>query len=265
MKTIKKSLLILALLVSGNSLAQTNATAASPVDCNGVTHDLFAEMDAGKIIVIGWTMPCATCASPLLDVHNAVLNFAISDPGVVEYWLTDDFANTDCNSIQGWCSTNGITNATIFSSAELSMFDYGTTGMPKVVVVGCTDHKVYYNRNDSPTGAGVTDAVNQALSDIAASCQLGNDELNKSKFDLSCYPNPANSQIIVSFNMATAENVSLEVLDLNGAILKRMDVEKSKVLEGNVLVDVKDLKGGVYLLKIVSKDEAEVIKFQVIN
>ena len=265
MKTIKNSLLILALLVSGNSIAQTNATAASPVDCNGITHDLFADMDAGKIIVIGWTMPCATCASPLLDVHNAVLNFAISNPGVVEYWLTDDFGNTNCSSISGWAATSGISNAIYFSTSELSMFDYGTTGMPKVVVVGCADHKVYYNRNDSPTGSGVTDAVNQALSDIAASCLLGNDELNQTKFDLACYPNPANSEIAVSFSIPTAEKISLEIMDLNGAVLKQVNVEKSNALVGSVQVDIKDLKGGVYLLKIMSNDEAEVIKFQVIN
>ena len=265
MKLIKTGLALSVVLLSFAGHTQTHATAASPVDCNGTTHDLFAELDAGKIIVIGWTMPCATCAAPLLQVHNSVLNFAVSNPGVVEYWVNDDYANTSCSSVEGWCSTNGITNATFFSTSEIPMSHYGTDGMPKVVVLGCTDHKVYYNVNNSPTGMGVTAAINTALADIAASCVTGNEELEASTFDLACYPNPANTELTVSFNSKAGEQASLEVLDVNGASLKQFALENSNKVTTSVHVDVNELVNGFYFLKMTSRESTEIIKFQIIH
>lgn len=244
---------------------QTHATAASPVDCNGTTHDLFAELDAGKIIVVGWTMPCATCAAPLLQVHNSVLNFVVSNPGVVEYWVNDDYANTSCSSVEGWCNANGITNAIFFSTSELPMSHYGTDGMPKVVVLGCTDHKVYYNVNNSPTGMGVTDAINQALSDLAASCVTGEEELETSTFDLTCYPNPASSELTVSFNAVDGEQTSLEVLDVNGSVLKQMVLEQANETMTSVQLDVNELMNGFYFLKMTRGESTELVKFQIIH
>ena len=262
---LKISIVIVSALMSWNSMAQTNATDASPVDCSGTTHNLFSELDAGKIIVIGWAMPCASCAGPLLNVHNWILNYEISNPGIVEYWLADDFANTNCASFTGWCSTNGLTNATYFSSAELSMVDYGSPGMPKVVVLGCIDHRVYYNVINSPTGAGVAGAIDQALVDMAASCQLGTGELVASKFSLNCFPNPANESITVSFKMSEIENASLELLDLNGDVLKHVPIEKSNAGLEKLMIDVHEYYSGFYFLQLNNAGETETIKIQVIN
>jgi hypothetical protein len=258
-------LLITGCMLSLASFGQTNATDASPVDCNGVTHNLFTDLDAGKIIVIGWTMPCATCAAPLLEVHNAVLNYLPTNPGVVEYWLTDDFANTNCSSIQGWAATNGINNAIFFSSAELDMFDYGTTGMPKVVVVGCSDHKVYYNRNDNPTGAGVTGGVDQALLDIASACALGQKDLENAKFGLECFPNPASSKLNVTFTHESSDNLMIEVYNISVALFKTMALEKSNSKKQEIQVNVEELIPGLYFLKLVDETSSEVVKIQIVR
>jgi Secretion system C-terminal sorting domain len=262
MKTRNLGLLFTGIMLCFTSSAQT-ATDVSITDCHGVTHDLFNDLDAGKIIVIGWTMPCSACAVPLLDVHNAVLNYAISDPGVVEYWMNDDYANTACNTVEGWGTSNGISNAFFFSTATLNMLDYGSTGMPKVIVVGCANHHVYYNVNDFPTGAGVTVAVDQALADIAGSCLLEVDELVDSKFNLTCFPNPANDELNMTYVIESKETISLQLIDLNGSILKEAVVKNSNNDLNSYTMDVSDLSEGMYVLKMIGGENSEVIRIQV--
>jgi len=242
-------------------LGQTNATDFTVDDCSGISHNLFSELDAGKIIVIGWTMPCLSCASPLLSVHNAVLSFAVSNPGVVEYWLADDYNDSPCSTIEDWCTNNGITNVTVFSSNVIDMWDYGNTGMPKVVVVGCSDHKVYYNRNDNPSGSGVTNSINDALADIAGDCQVVSvSELEVSNFGLECFPNPAASILNVSFQNSTKEDVTIELYDFTGALL-RVDVITGST--GEVQYDISNLSIGSYLLKVLGSEKSETKRFNV--
>ena len=257
----KIGLFIIGLISFLGMLGQTNATDFTVDDCSGISHNLFTQLDAGKIIVIGWTMPCLSCASPLLDVHNAVLNFAISNPGVVEYWLVDDYADNTCASIELWCTNNGITNVTVFSSNAIDMLDYGSTGMPKVVVVGCSDHKVYYNRNDNPSGSGVTNSVNVVLADIAGDCQVvGVSELEVSSFGLEFFPNPAASILNVSFQNSTKEDVIIELYDIAGALLK---VDKITGSAGEVQYDISNLSKGSYLLKVAGSEKSEAKRFNV--
>ncbi|NRA13338.1 MAG: T9SS type A sorting domain-containing protein [Crocinitomicaceae bacterium] len=256
--------LTFALLLSATSFGQTNATEAAPIDCEGATHNLFSELEAGKIIVIGWTMPCASCAGPLLEAHNAVLSYAVSNPGVVEYWMTDDYANSACNTIQNWCTSNGITSAEYFASAELDMSDYGTAGMPKVVVLGCSDHKVYYNENNgSPSGAGVTAAIDAALADMAIGCAAGVEELYVTNMAVSCFPNPASSVLNVTVGMVAPQEVVMEVVGLNGKVYSSVSVEDLNLLTDGVQIDVNNLATGFYLLKVTSNDAIVVEKFEV--
>ena len=256
--------LTLALLFSATAFGQTNATDATVTDCAGTSYNLFDELDAGKIIVIGWTMPCATCAGPLLDVHNAVLGFAVSHPGVVEYWMTDDFSNSSCVTIQDWCAASGITNAKFFSSTELDMFDYGSAGMPKVVVLGCTDHKVYYNKNNSPSGQAAEVSINYALDDLANACQpVGIAELEVTNLDVSCFPNPTSSVLNVTVGMVAPQALVIEVIGLNGKVFSTVSMADLNLLVDGIQLDVNNLATGIYMLKVSSNEETVVEKFEV--
>ena len=262
-RTLQQILIIAIVAIPFQAFNQTYATAANPIDCNGATHDLFAELDAGKIIVIGWTMPCATCAGPLLQVHNEVLNYAISDPGIVEYWLTDDFANTSCSSIEGWCAGNGITNAIFFSSSELNMYDYGSAGMPKVVVVGCTDHRVYYNENDTPTGQGARNGIENALDDLANSCLQSTGEITSTFTELKCFPNPASSEVSLTFNTDPNQELLIEVVDLAGVVVYQESVTNENSSSVEMSIYVQAWNDGMYFVKVSNSEECAVVKIQI--
>ena len=130
-------------------------------DCDAKEHHLFDELDAGKVVVIAWVMPCATCITDPLATFNIVQTYTTSHPGRIEFYLVDDYANTSCSGLKGWAKAYGLEDATKFSDAAISMNDYGVDGMPKIVVLGGSEHRIFFNKNSS--SEGVKEAINLAL------------------------------------------------------------------------------------------------------
>ncbi|MBL4594434.1 MAG: hypothetical protein JKX68_11560 [Flavobacteriales bacterium] len=139
------------------------ATDFTAIDCDGISHNLFTELDNNTIVIISWVMPCSSCIADPLEVTNAVQAYATTHPGRVKFYLVDDYANTPCNGFTVWASVYGITDCTIFSDPSIDMNDYGVPGMPKTVVIAGSNHQVYFNKSEST--AGLTDAIDQALID----------------------------------------------------------------------------------------------------
>lgn len=247
--------LVLTILFSFNLSGQTSAPIIVTNDCSGVSHNLYEKLSQGKIIVIGWTMPCAPCAAPLLSVHNAVLNFAISHPSKVEYWLADDYANTTCQSLEGWCQSNGITNATYFSSSAIKMSDFGSDGMPKVVVIGCGNGKVFYNVNNTPNGTGVTNAINTALSELNSGCASAtNIPKLKSEVEtlkLKIFPNPAKNHISVKLPPVDFESdAKVTIMNAIGQVVFQQKLNELKMINGQFELNISDLPKSIYYLKV---------------
>ncbi|MBA3683174.1 MAG: hypothetical protein H0W73_18715, partial [Bacteroidetes bacterium] len=137
---MKKLILSLSLVCFA---ALTNAQTAvnfNTNDCASLNHDLFTELDAGKIVVLTWVMPCSACVNGALAAQAASQSFSVSNPGMVVTYVADDYANSNCATINNWCASNGINPTAKFSSTVVSMSAYGTAGMPKVIVLGGANH-----------------------------------------------------------------------------------------------------------------------------
>jgi len=66
------------------------------------------------------------------------------------------------------------------------------------------------------------------------------------------YPNPTQNILFID----NAENSSVEIFNLNGAMVKRMDV-----LNNNAEINVSDLNSGVYFLKVQMSEGVRIAKF----
>ena len=142
----------------------------------------------------------------------------------------------------------------MFSDAAVNMGDYGQPGMPKVVVLGGTDHKVYFNQNSS--SQGINTAIDLALSESTNSIQ------STINFDINTYPNPVRSTLNINYNLDQKSNLKFEVFNLLGAKVSS-ETKKLNQLSGIHTLNLNDLNNGSYLLKISTKEMQKVIKFSV--
>ena len=253
---MKKQILSLSIILLSTlcTFAQTNATDFTASDCDGVSHNLFSELDNEKVVVIAWVMPCATCITDPLNAYVAVESYAVSHPGRVKFYLVDDYADQTCQQLSTWANNYGMGSCTMFSDAAVNMGDYGQPGMPKVVVLGGTDHKVYFNQNSS--SQGINTAIDLALSESTNSIQ------STINFDINTYPNPVRSTLNINYNLDQKSNLKFEVFNLLGAKVSS-ETKKLNQLSGIHTLNLNDLNNGSYLLKISTKEMQKVIKFSV--
>ena len=71
---------------------------------------------------------------------------------------------------------------------------------------------------------------------------------------ISIFPNPANSSLHVSFNMTTAKDVKLQLVNLTGQVVYE-NVQSGSSFVFNKNIDVTPLSKGVYTLRIISNGE----------
>lgn len=255
----KKLLAFLTILLTGIFVkAQTTATDFTVNDCGGTSRHLFAELDAGKVIVLVMVDPCSSCIGPAKSALAISKTFETTNPGKVVYYLTDDFGNTSCATLTSWASTNAITGVPIISDEIVTQANYGGAAMPKTVVIAGTNHKIYFNQNNGLNATNFTAAINNA---IATS---GVKESVQSDFKMSIYPNPANDQLTVNYQLNNASEISFDIYNLLGTKVKSYASFKQNAgfhLESQF--DTESLNNGIYFFKINAGENSQIIRFSV--
>lgn len=232
-------------------------------DCAGNNHDLFTELNAGKVVVICWVMPCATCISGALAAQAACSNYAGSNPGQVLYYIADDLGSTSCSTLLSWCNTNGITPNAIFSNPAINMLDYGSTGMPKVVVLGGANHTVYYNQiNNSISTSGIHNAIGTALAAIAN----GIDQPVPVIKEASIYPNPTQGDFVLNIDCIDNYDYALvEIFSVTGQ--KAAEFKYPDLMAGKNKINLvtNGLENGVYYVNLVVGADVKKLKLSVVR
>lgn len=249
---MKKLLLFSLLATAGFTVkSQTTATDFTALDCNAVSHNLFTELNAGKVVVMVWVMPCSACEGPAKAAYNAVQTFASSHPGKVLYYLIDDYGDDPCPTLSGWVNSASIGNAAnmaIFENAgnTIKMSDYGSNGMPKVVVAGGAGHTIYFNKNNNLADdePGITAAINDALNPTGI-----REITNEIRFSVA--PNPAGSEIAIGYEAPVRTVV---ITTIGGQVVKE-NVFTNGLL--NPVISLGDLAKGIYLVRVADIDNRQ--------
>ncbi len=256
---MKKILLIASIILFGSmvSFAQTYATDFTANDCDGNPHTLFSELDAGKVIVIAWVMPCATCITDPLEAYTVVNTYSVSHPDRVHFYLADDFADISCQSLSSWAANYGMGACVKFSDPSVDMFDYGDFGMPKIVVLG-HDRRVYFEENESADGIGA--AIDQAL--IGAT-GFGKIENKNSNIELNSFPNPANDIINVKYTLSESSTISIEVINTVGKVMSINTNEQKAQGSHESIFDTSLMSNGIYFIKVTTDEGIETLRFTI--
>ncbi|MEW6467982.1 MAG: T9SS type A sorting domain-containing protein [Bacteroidota bacterium] len=254
---MKKILLLLCTVAAAGHFSAQTATNWTVNDCTGNPHTLFSELDAGKVVVITWVMPCGACIAPSLTAANTVNG--MGNPNVV-FYLVDDYGNTNCASLNSWASTNGINATAKFTSTAIDMTDYGTAGMPKTVVLGGgTCHTVFFNVNGSITQNALQTAINNALTPCT-----GVPETNAIVTGAGIFPNPATAAVAaLSYTLTRQSEVSFELINILGEKVSHTIIGEQAPGKYEHTLDLSSLSPGVYFIKLRAGEAVETVKLTV--
>lgn len=90
-----------------------------------------------------------------------------------------------------------------------------------------------------------------------------NDQLDKEKFlpEIKLYPNPVREAGTVEFNLASNEDVTLQIFNLNGQVVRTVNANNLQAGKNQIAFDANELPKGTYILRLSSETMNETTKF----
>jgi hypothetical protein len=253
---MKTLLLSLAVLCYSSVQAQVEAVDFTAEDCSGVTHNLFTELDSGKIVILAWVMPCVGCIEGAVAADSAVVSLGASFGEDVLLYVIDDGPPSNCGVVVEWSLTNNLRHAIVFGNYlnEIDQDLFGGYGMPHVVVIG-PDKQIYFNEMNGQ-GNGIFQAVANAANLTAS---IENDK-NFAEFTLRLVP--ADNKLFIDSRNPIQE---FRITDLNGTLLLKnsesqqyispLEVSTASFIPGVYFLQLTDIQGNKAIRKfIISKN-----------
>jgi hypothetical protein len=171
--------LLLLIGVASSSSAQT-VTDWTKTDCDGVEHNLFAELDSGCVVIMDFAMTymggntvCPPCSTASAALERIKAHYDSTNPGKVHHYAMSYSDTYDCDNMNQWKEQCGFVDP-CFPQCEADVkAHYGPSGMPLIVVVG-PKHTILkkitsWSASGSPTNeTAVQKAVDQGLAQTAA-------------------------------------------------------------------------------------------------
>ncbi|CAN5618224.1 hypothetical protein BH11BAC1_BH11BAC1_20110 [soil metagenome] len=246
---MKKSILFSIVLMLSMTISQAQtAMQFTGLDCNGTSVDLFADLDAGKAVVLFFYMPnCGACPPPAQRIQIMANNINADHPDMVKGYAFPFNNTTTCAGSITWASTSSVDHfMTPMDSGAAMVAYYGGFGMPTVVLVGGLDHRVMFSTLSFSTSDTtiMRDSINALYS------QLNN--VNNLPFAVSSFnvfPNPAAESTSISIDLKEPSDLFVEVTDITG---KQIMLITNERLSGHVRrqFDTKALANGNYLVHL---------------
>ena len=256
MKKLLYSLLFI--VITSPLFSQTPVNFIS-TDCSGSSHDLFAELNSGKVIVLCWVMPCINCVAPSMTTYNVVQSYNTAQPDRVRFYLTDDYGDTPCSSLMSWANANHLTNAKIFSDAAISMTPYQTTGMPMIVVLGGIAHKVFYIGKNTVDIPSLQAAIDSALitTDI--------EERSANIPQLNVQSNPVHARTILKCELSKTTFADIHLLNSEGRQIASLFSGQLSAGLNEIPMDFSLFKTGIYFIRYNDGLRGKTIKINIIH
>ncbi len=257
-KTILLSIII---MLSGIIVqAQTTAIDFSKKDRAGNNHNLFADLDAGNAVLIHFYMPsCGSCPPPAQKIQAMANNIMKSFPGKIKGYAIPYNNTTPCSYSSTWVSSNGLSLYTAMDSGASQVAYYGGFGMPTVVLLGGTDHKVLF----STLSFSTSDTTIMRDKILALFGATGINNVNPSFSNVKLYPNPATDQIQLELNLEKPANLKVEIVNIVGEVVANV---YDHMAVGGIFkteVNTAAFSKGVYMMRVNCDGLARSYKFTV--
>ncbi len=197
------------------SKAQTPMQFAG-VDCNGNSVDMFADLDAGKAVILHFYMPsCGSCPPPAQKIQTMANNINTMHPGMVKGYAFPFQNSTTCTYSASWVSSNGL--GTLYQpmdSGAVQVANYGGFGMPTIVLLGGSgaNRRVMF----STLSFSISDTTTMRDSILALFSTSGINDLPSAVNAFSVYPNPTSDNVSIKLDLKETSNLIIDVTDITG-------------------------------------------------
>jgi len=229
------------------SNAQT-AMQFSGLDCNGNSVDLFADLDAGKAVVLFFYMPnCGACPPPAQKIKAMADDINAGFPDFVKGYAFPYNNTTTCAASINWANTSLVNDfyAPMDSGATM-VAHYGGFGMPSIAIVGGLDHRVMFFTMSFTTGdtAVMADSIRALYGQLNDISSL---PAGVSSFD--AFPNPASDFISIHLDLNETASLYIDIADITG---KQVAVIMNEVQRGTIKKQfyTEALPNGNYLVRL---------------
>jgi peroxiredoxin len=260
MKKVVTSIALM--LAAAISNAQT-AVDFNTTDCAGNPVHLYSDLDAGKAVVLFYYMPsCGSCPPPAQKIQTMANRINASYPGKVKAYAFP-FDNTNlCSYSQTWVTSNSLPLYAPMDSGATAVAAYGGFGMPTVVLVGRSSHKVMFSTLSFST-SDTTIMRDSILAMLGVTTGINDKSANISGIDI--YPNPATNNVTLSVNLTEQSNLMIDVLDVVGRQVAIVSNDYS--VSGNITkqFNTELLANGLYTIRINANGHTVNRKLNVIH
>lgn len=236
------------LLTHPKTDAQTTAFDWTRSECETAENvHLFEQLNAGKVIILDFVMipNCGWCIWASKYLKEVVAPYEISHPDRVKVYMVGFDNAYTCQQLTDWKKKFNLVEDGVFAGGSDETNYYGGMGMPTVVVVGGSDHRVFYNNLgflESDTAAASL-AIRTALKTVTAA-PAPDDEAAPA---LLLLPNPAVGEVRVNLasGVSTDADVRFDLLDCTGRLLTSALPDSA----GGARFSVAQLPSGIYSVR----------------
>ncbi|MBL7766583.1 MAG: T9SS type A sorting domain-containing protein [Chitinophagaceae bacterium] len=262
-KNIFSILSIALMFVATISKAQTPMQ-INGLDCNGVSHDMFSELDAGKAVVVFFFMDnCGSCPPVAQKVQTMVNNILVSYPNMVTAYAMPYNNTTTCTATADWVTNNNLMLYAPYDSGAVQVANYGGFGMPSVVLLGgkSPDRRVMF----STLSFSNSDTTIMHDSILALFAPVGVNDVAQNIHSADIYPNPSTGMVNISVELKALSDLQIDVTDMTGNLIANISKDRDQQGIVNKQFNTEGLASGVYCIRIRAGGKTSNRKLNVIH
>lgn len=231
-----------------SATAQTTALNFNTTDCNGNAANLFADLDAGKAVILFYFMPnCGSCPPPAQKIQAMANHINATYPGKVKAYAFPFNNTTGCAYAKTWVTSNNLSLYAPVDSGASAVAHYGGFGMPTVVLVGGSNHRVMFSTL-SFTTSDTTTMRDSILALIGA--PTGLQEVAGNVSSISLYPNPASDMTTIKVSLKASGSLVIDVVDMAGRRVALISEDKTATGTLTRTFNTTGLASGSYTVRI---------------
>jgi len=261
---IKRLLIVFAVALFNLNLATAQtAPDFSFTDINGETHTLSESLAEGKVIMLDFFfVNCGTCVQLAPEIDQIIADY---EGTTVEVWMISD-RDSDA-AIAGSIFNSTHTNHKVGGSdgggaavIDLYAANFSFLGFPTYSIV-CNDGSITWD--PWPITAGANEIRSLLTEDCGVETLSTSVASIEGLSEVEAYPNPAVNNVSLEFELDKATNMTIEVMNTLGQVVKSIPAQDYNAGNQIVNLDVAALATGIYVVSMQSAKGVHTIELSV--